>query len=141
MAKSISRSLAKRSRCSAVISARAVCRTVSGESTCLLTGKIWPSILILMGALQVKNRSEAFFSTISLKSGLVLSCGCGPVAAAAGAGKVPVTASELCGPVALSLESAASLATVIGVLRAGNLAVEGEEEARSGLLWRLPIDV
>ena len=46
-------------------------RTVSGLSTCLLTGKIWPSILILTGALEVKNRSDAFFSTISLNSGLV----------------------------------------------------------------------
>jgi len=36
---------------------------------------IWPSILILMGALEVKNRSEAFFSTISLNSGLVLRVG------------------------------------------------------------------
>ena len=28
-------------------------------STCLLTGMIWPSILILIGAFEVKNRSEA----------------------------------------------------------------------------------
>src|SRR5512145_388912 len=34
---------------------------------------IWPSILILIGACEVKNRSEAFFSTISLNSGRVLS--------------------------------------------------------------------
>ena|SRR5579863_3273294 len=30
---------------------------------------------------------------------------------------------------------------VIRALRAGNLAVQGEEEARSRLLWQLPIDV
>ena len=53
------------------MSPSAAWRTVSGLSTCLLTGKILPSILILTGALQVKNRSDAFFSTISLNSGLV----------------------------------------------------------------------
>ena len=36
-----------------------------------IDGKILPSILIFTGALQVKNRSEAFFSTMSLNSGLV----------------------------------------------------------------------
>ena len=75
IAKSISHSRRNHSRCSGVMSASAVWRTVSGDSTCLLTGKIWPSILILMGAFEVKKRSEAFFSTISLKSGLVLSDG------------------------------------------------------------------
>src|SRR5450755_2925522 len=50
---------------------KAAWRTVSGVKICLLTGKILPSILILTGALQVKNRSDAFFSTISLNSGLV----------------------------------------------------------------------
>ena len=49
----------------------AACLTVSGLSTCLLTGKILPSILILTGALQLKKRSDAFFSTINLNSGLV----------------------------------------------------------------------
>src|SRR5512145_2304990 len=34
---------------------------------------IWPSILILIGACEVKNRSDAFFSTISLNSGRVFS--------------------------------------------------------------------
>src|SRR5487761_110160 len=116
MAKSISKSLTNRSRCSAVIRAKAVWRTVSGESTCLFTGKICPSILILMGALQVKNRSEAFFSTISLKRGLVLSCGCEPefagAAAAVGEAKVPVASRSVCGP-ALNAGSGASL---IGIL-------------------------
>src|SRR6185437_16086799 len=51
-------------------------RTAEGESTCLLIGKICPSILILIGALEVKNRSEAFRSTISWKSGLVFSVVC-----------------------------------------------------------------
>src|SRR5258707_12579251 len=60
------------------MSANAVWRTVSGVRTCLLAGRIWPSILILMGALEVKNRSEAFFSTISLNRGLVLSVGSPP---------------------------------------------------------------
>ena len=31
----------------------------------MLIGKIWPSILILIGEFAVKNRSDAFFSTIS----------------------------------------------------------------------------
>src|SRR6185436_6094867 len=51
-------------------------RTTSGVSICLLTGKIWPSILILIGAYDVKNRSDARLSTISLNSGLVLRTTC-----------------------------------------------------------------
>src|ERR1043165_4133784 len=57
----------------------AAARTSSGESSCLLTGMICPSILILIGALQVKNRSEARRSTMSWNSGLVLSIGCEPL--------------------------------------------------------------
>ncbi len=53
------------------MSPSAAWRTVSGLNTCLFTGKILPSILILTGALQVKKRSDAFFSTMSLNSGLV----------------------------------------------------------------------
>src|SRR5882757_8729975 len=83
------------------MSANAVWRTVSGVSTCLLTGRIWPSILILMGAFEVKNRSEAFFSTISLNSGLVLSVGWPPALKASPG--VIVT----CGPVAAMLGSTA----------------------------------
>src|SRR5579859_4261380 len=51
-------------------------RTADGGSTCLLIGKICPSILILIGAFEVKNRSDALRSTMSLNSGLVLSAGC-----------------------------------------------------------------
>ena len=65
-----------------VISASAAWRTVSGVSTCLFTDRIWPSILILMGALEVKNRSDALRSTISLNNGLVLSVGWRPPATA-----------------------------------------------------------
>ena len=57
-------------------------RTVSGVRTCLLTGKILPSILILTGALQVKKRSEAFLSTMSWNKGLVFIV-CGGTGAAA----------------------------------------------------------
>src|SRR5437588_3669428 len=98
------------------MSASAVWRTVSGESTWRFTGRIWPSILILIGALEVKNRSEAFFSTISLNSGLVLRVGCGPPFAAA----VAVAASSGsagCGPVSPltgALTAAASLAAFTG---------------------------
>jgi hypothetical protein len=81
-AKSSSHSLMKCSRCADVISAYAVWRTVSGVSTCLFTDRIWPSILILMGALEVKNRSDALRSTISLNNGLVLSVGWRPPATA-----------------------------------------------------------
>src|SRR5512139_2898752 len=42
---------------------------------------ILPSILILIGAFDVKKRSEAFFSTMSLKSGRVFSTKLRPVAA------------------------------------------------------------
>ena len=75
IAKSSSNSRMNASRCSGVMRASAVWRTVSGASTCLFTGRICPSILILIGALEVKNRSEAFFSTMSLKSGLVFRVG------------------------------------------------------------------
>src|SRR6202021_95724 len=75
IAKSISSSSLKCSICSWVISPSAAWRTVSGLKTCLLTGNILPSILILIGALEVKNRSDALRSTISLNSGLVLTCG------------------------------------------------------------------
>jgi hypothetical protein len=37
----------------------------------LFTGNIFPSIFILTGALQLKNKSDALRSTISLNSGLV----------------------------------------------------------------------
>src|SRR5688572_17902707 len=47
-------------------------RTFSAESTCLLIEWISPSILILTGELDVKKRSEAFFSAISFSSGLML---------------------------------------------------------------------
>src|SRR5258707_12080427 len=83
------------------MSANAVWRTVSGVRTCLLAGRIWPSILILMGALEVKNRSEAFFSTISLNRGLVLSVGWPPAL------KLSPGARAACGPVAARLGSTA----------------------------------
>src|SRR5258708_22593873 len=71
MGKVISNSSLKCSIWAWVIRASAAWRTVSGLKTCLLTGNILPSILILTGALQVKNRSDAFRSTMSLNSGLV----------------------------------------------------------------------
>src|SRR5260370_33217291 len=70
IAKSISNSSLKCSIWSWVMRPSAAWRTVSGLKTCLFTGNILPSILILTGALQVKNRSDAFRSTISLNSGL-----------------------------------------------------------------------
>ncbi len=76
MAKSISRSRWNCSSCSGVINPKQIERTAVGESTCLLIGKICPSILILIGALEVKNRSEACRSTISWNSGLVFSVVC-----------------------------------------------------------------
>src|SRR5688572_23126312 len=47
-------------------------RTDSALSTCLLIPWITPSILILTGAFEVKNRSDALRSAISLSSGLML---------------------------------------------------------------------
>ena len=73
IAKSISSSRWKYSICSGVIKPKAAARTASGDSTCLFTAWICPSILILIGALDVKNRSDALRSTMSLKSGLVFS--------------------------------------------------------------------
>src|SRR4051794_8304132 len=48
-------------------------RTASGARTCLLMGMICPSIFTLMGEFDVKNRSEALRSTMSLNNGRVLS--------------------------------------------------------------------
>ncbi len=78
IAKSISSSFWKCSICSGVIRPKAAERTASGLSTCLLTEWICPSILILIGALDVKKRSDARRSTISLNSGLVFMPVCGP---------------------------------------------------------------
>src|SRR5689334_13900799 len=50
---------------------KAAWRTVSGVSTCLLIGMIAPSILTFMGEFEVKNRSLALRSTMSLNSGRV----------------------------------------------------------------------
>src|SRR4030088_3602311 len=104
IAKSSSNSRTKVARCSALMSAKAVWRTVSGVRTCLLTGRIWPSILILMGALEVKKRSEAFFSTISLNRGFVLSVGWPPAL------KLSPGDSVACGPVVVSAASAGGFA-------------------------------
>src|SRR5688572_17793833 len=73
MAKSISSSRLKCSSWSGVMRPYEAWRTVSGVSTCLLIGMIAPSIFTLMGEFEVKKRSEALRSTISLNSGRVLS--------------------------------------------------------------------
>ena len=39
-----------------------------GDSTCLLIARMRPSILILIGELHEKNRSEAFMSAMTLNS-------------------------------------------------------------------------
>src|ERR1700683_3776459 len=75
IAKSISSSRCRVSICCGVIRPKHTERTAAGGSTCLLIGEIWPSILILIGAFEVKNRSDALRSTISLNNGLVLTCG------------------------------------------------------------------
>src|SRR5262249_37538742 len=86
-------------------------RTAEGGNTCLLIGKICPSILILIGALEVKNRSDALRSTMSLNSGLVFSAGC-PSA-------LPVISS---GSAAMSLRLV-SLALVLFFVGNGETAV------------------
>ncbi len=52
------------------MSSSAAWRTIFGVSSIWLTGTILPSILIMTGAKVVKNRSDAFLSTINLKRGL-----------------------------------------------------------------------
>jgi hypothetical protein len=68
-AKSISSSLVNSSSCCSLMSSIAAWRIILGVSSSLLTGMILPSILIFTGEWGLKNRSEARFSTIRLKSG------------------------------------------------------------------------
>src|SRR4051812_49044775 len=68
-----------------------------------------------MGALEVKKRSEAFFSTISLNSGLVLRVGCPPPVVKVSPGAIPTgaiaaAAIVVWGPVALSFGSTGGFA-------------------------------
>src|SRR5210317_1061100 len=52
------------------MSSIAACLTIFGVISSLLTGMILPSIFIFAGEYGAKKRSDAFFSTISLNSGL-----------------------------------------------------------------------
>src|SRR5579871_4935447 len=94
MAKSISRSRWNCSSCSGLMRPKQIERTAAGDSTCLLIGNICPSILILIGAFEVKNRSEARRSTISWNSGLVFSVVCDSLTGRS-MGSLAIMASEI----------------------------------------------
>ena len=121
-------------------------------------GTMWPSILILMGALGVKKRSDARFSTMSLKSGLVLNVAAGeasvangPLAPSAGCCPVISSRSGSTGSVGDNLASLAGMrldgppllflddVQIAGIVDILHIALALELDAQSQLVLRIGI--
>src|ERR1700684_3045967 len=119
---------------------------------------MWPSILILMGALGVKKRSDARFSTMSLKSGLVLkvvaggaSVANGPLAPSAGCCPVISSSSGSTGSLVDNLASLAGMrlncppllflddVQIAGIVNILHFALALELHAQSQLVLRVGI--